>query len=377
MLVALPAQADVLSQIGKKLVMLEGEAQQLDRSIESGTRATDVGKDLAERRLVEAKVAYEDAVGRIEALIGRLRGPGVPPPAGPPGEPSVECSGHPVAEAPGLRSSFSREGFEAAVAKAVDLIHAGEAIQVVLAQRLESDLDVHPFSIYRALRTVNPSPYMFYLALEGTTLVGASPEVLVRLEGGRVEVRPIAGTRRRGRDEEEDRALAEELLSDEKERAEHIMLVDLGRNDIGRVCARGTVRVTEQMVIERYSHVMHIVSNVAGRLEPGKDAFDVLRATFPAGTVSGAPKVRAMEIIEEFEPVRRGPYAGAVGYFDFGGNMDTCIAIRTLFARGGKLYLQVGAGVVADSRPGFEYEETINKARGTLRALELARGGLL
>ncbi len=321
--------------------------------------------------------AYDEAVARVEELIARLRGPSVPPPTEPVSPPSAAPEGEPVSAVPGLHSSFSRERFEAAVAETVELIHAGEAIQVVLAQRLESPLDVHPFSIYRALRTVNPSPYMFYLTLGETTLVGASPEVLVRLEGKRVEVRPIAGTRRRGRDEAEDQALAEELLSDEKERAEHIMLVDLGRNDIGRVCRRGTVRVTEQMLIERYSHVMHIVSNVVGELEEGKDAIDVLRATFPAGTVSGAPKVRAMEIIERFEPVRRGPYAGAVGYFGFGGNMDTCIAIRTLFARGGKLYLEVGAGIVADSKPDFEYEETMNKARGTLRALELARGGLL
>ncbi|OGL67546.1 MAG: anthranilate synthase component I [Candidatus Tectomicrobia bacterium RIFCSPLOWO2_12_FULL_69_37] len=326
---------------------------------------------------IEPEVAYREAVGRIERLIGRLQSSPAAPPREPDSPPAARLSGHPVAEAKGLASSFPREGFEAAVAQAVEMIHAGEAIQVVLAQRLESALDVHPFSIYRALRTVNPSPYMFYLALGDTTLVGASPEVLVRLEGDKVEVRPIAGTRRRGKSEEEDRALAEELLADEKERAEHIMLVDLGRNDAGRVCERGTVRVTEQMTIERYSHVMHIVSNVVGTLAAGKDAFDVLRAAFPAGTVSGAPKVRAMEIIEELEPVRRGPYAGAVGYFGFGGNMDTCIAIRTLFAREGKLYLQVGAGIVADSKPAFEYEETINKARGTLRALELARTGLL
>jgi len=325
----------------------------------------------------EPEAAYREAVARIERLASRLQDAPAAPPQEPPAPPATRLSGHPVTGAKGLHSSFPRAGFEKAVARAVEMIHAGEAIQVVLAQRLESALDVHPFSIYRALRTVNPSPYMFYLALGETTLVGASPEVLVRLEGEKVEVRPIAGTRRRGKTEEEDRALAEELLADEKERAEHIMLVDLGRNDVGRVCERGTVRVTEQMTVERYSHVMHIVSNVVGKLDEGKDAFDVLRAAFPAGTVSGAPKVRAMEIIEELEPVRRGPYAGAVGYFGFGGNMDTCIAIRTLFAREGKLYLQVGAGIVADSKPEFEYEETINKARGTLRALELARTGLL
>ncbi len=322
------------------------------------------------------EAAYAEARASIDALIERLRGPSVAPPHPPEEAPAREAGGHPVDGMPGLSSSFTSAGFRRAVADAVELIHAGEAIQVVLSQRLESALDVHPFAIYRALRAVNPSPYMFYLELGDITLVGASPEVLVRLEGEQVEVRPIAGTRRRGADEAEDRALAEELLADEKERAEHIMLVDLGRNDVGRVCERGTVRVTEQMVIERYSHVMHIVSNVVGNLACGKDAFDVLRATFPAGTVSGAPKVRAMEIIDEMEPVRRGPYSGAVGYFGFGGGMDTCIAIRTLYARGGRLYLQVGAGVVADSKPDLEYEETINKARGTLRALEVARGGL-
>ncbi len=321
--------------------------------------------------------AYDDALARIDALAARMRGPRVDPPEAPPSPPAGSLAGHPVPGMEGLNSSFSKEAFERSVAETVEMIHAGEAIQVVLSQRLESALDVHPFAIYRALRTVNPSPYMFYLALGETVVVGASPEVLVRLEGDRVEVRPIAGTRRRGRDEEEDRALEKELLADEKERAEHIMLVDLGRNDIGRVCEWGTVRVTEQMGVERYSHVMHIVSNVVGKLAEGRDAFDVLRATFPAGTVSGAPKVRAMEIIDEMEPVRRGPYAGAVGYFGFDGNMDTCIAIRTLYAIGGKLYLQVGAGIVADSQPEFEYEETMNKARGTLRALEVARSGLL
>jgi len=215
---------------------------------------------------------------------------------------------------------------------------------------------------------------MFFLVLDEITLVGASPEVLVRLENDTVEVRPIAGTRKRGKDEKEDLELEKELLSDEKEIAEHIMLLDLGRNDIGRICKPGTVCVTEKMVIERYSHVMHIVSNVVGKLVDGKDAFDVIRATFPAGTVSGAPKVRAMEIIEEIEPVRRGPYAGAVGYFGFDGNMDTCIAIRTVYIKNSKIYLQVGAGIVSDSNPDFEFEETINKAKGMLRAIQVAKG---
>jgi anthranilate synthase component 1 len=323
----------------------------------------------------DPEAAYRNATGRVDALIGRLEKGAVPPSGVPDFPASSAFAGELVADNPGLHSTFSRERFNKAVAEVVELIHAGEAIQVVLAQRLEGPMDVHPFAVYRALRTVNPSPYMFYLTLGDTTLVGASPEVLVRREGNVVEVRPIAGTRRRGMSGEEDRALAKELLSDEKERAEHIMLVDLGRNDIGRICRRGTVQITEQMVIENYSHVMHIVSNVVGELETGKDSFDVLRATFPAGTVSGAPKVRAMEIIEDLEPVRRGPYAGAVGYFSFEGNMDTCIAIRTLYAKDGRFYLGVGAGVVADSNPDFEYEETINKARGTLRALELARSG--
>ena len=353
---------ELLFMITKSLIIFDSMAQKMYVLAHAHIRGDDPA------------AAYADACVRVDALIEKLRGPSVAPPYAP--EQTLRGGGYPVENMPGLYSSFTRAGFEKVVADTVALIHSGEAIQVVLSQRLESALDVHPFAIYRALRTVNPSPYMFYLQLGDVTLVGASPEVLVRLEGEKVEVRPIAGTRRRGKTEVEDQALADELLADEKERAEHIMLVDLGRNDIGRVCERGTVCVTEQMVIERYSHVMHIVSNVVGKLADGKDAFDVLRASFPAGTVSGAPKVRAMEIIDEMEPVRRGPYSGAVGYFGFGGSMDTCIAIRTLYARGGKLYLQVGAGVVADSKPDFEYEETINKARGSLRALDVARGGL-
>jgi anthranilate synthase component 1 len=325
----------------------------------------------------DPRTFFNEAVSRINALVDRLNGPGTSPPSGPSLSPAENLSGYPVPGISGLNSSVSKDVFEKDVSDTVEMIHAGEAIQVVLSQRLESALDVHPFTIYRALRTVNPSPYMFYLALGETTLVGSSPEVLVRLEGERVEVRPIAGTRRRGANEKEDTVLEQDLLSDEKERAEHIMLVDLGRNDIGRVCEAGTVNVTEQMIVERYSHVMHIVSNVVGKLKDGRDAYDVLRAAFPAGTVSGAPKVRAMEIIEEKEPVRRGPYSGAVGYFGFDGNMDTCITIRTLYTRGGKIYLQVGAGIVADSEPEFEYEETMNKARGMLSALEVARSGFI
>jgi anthranilate synthase component 1 len=247
---------------------------------------------------------------------------------------------------------------------------------VVPSQRMSKPFRATPLSLYRALRTLNPSPYMYYFDLADFHIVGASPEILVRLEGENVTVRPIAGTRRRGATPEEDAALAEELLTDAKERAEHIMLVDLGRNDAGRVTQTGTVRVTEQMVVERYSHVMHIVSNVEGKLKPGLKAIDVLRATFPAGTVSGAPKVRAMEIIDELEPVKRGVYAGAVGYLGFHGNMDVAIALRTAVVKDGTLYVQAGGGVVADSEPEAEWQETQNKARALLRAAEMAESGL-
>ncbi len=272
-------------------------------------------------------------------------------------------------------SSYTRERFCESVRRVKDYIVAGDVIQVVLSQRFHAKLSNDPFDIYRVLRTVNPSPYMFFLRMGAVKIVGSSPEVLVRLEGERVEVRPIAGTRPRGRNEEEDRRLMEELLADPKERAEHIMLVDLGRNDVGRVSRTGTVKVRELMVIEKYSHVMHIVSDVVGELEEGLDAYDVLRACFPAGTVSGAPKIRAMEIIEELEPVRRGPYAGAVGYIGFSGNMDTCITIRTIVIKDDDLFLQAGAGIVADSDPEREYDETVNKARGMLKAIEVARQG--
>ncbi len=309
--------------------------------------------------------AYRRATERIEGIIRKLKAPRPPFHQGEMGGASIT-----------LGSNFSKEGFEEAVLRAKGYVEAGDAIQVVLSQRLEAPLRAHPFNMYRALRTINPSPYMFYLRLNDLILVGSSPEVLVRREGERVEVRPIAGTRPRGRTELEDRVLEEELLSDVKERAEHIMLVDLGRNDVGRVSRRGTVEVNELMVVERYSHVMHIVSNVRGELASGKTAYDVMRACFPAGTVSGAPKVRAMEIIDELEPTRRGPYAGAVGYFGFTGNMDTCITIRTIIVSGGKVYLQVGAGVVYDSTPEREFEETMNKGRALIRAMEMAQGGL-
>lgn len=273
-----------------------------------------------------------------------------------------------------FKSNFSKERFLEAVRKTKRYIKEGDIIQAVISQRWEKKTDISPFSIYRALRVINPSPYMFYLDAGEFTLVGSSPEILVKLDGKKATIRPIAGTRPRGKNEKEEAKLEAELLADEKERAEHIMLVDLGRNDLGRVCIPGTVKVTELMTIEKYSHVMHIVSNVEGTLKPGKSATDLIKAAFPAGTVSGAPKIRAMEIIEEIEPEKRGPYAGAVGYFSFQGNMDFCITIRTFFLKGDKIYIQAGAGIVADSIPAKEYKETENKAKGLMEAYFLARG---
>ncbi|HLJ98057.1 MAG TPA: anthranilate synthase component I [Gemmataceae bacterium] len=270
------------------------------------------------------------------------------------------------------RSNFEPGAFEDAVRKCKEYIQAGDIFQVVLSQRLQTETKARPFDIYRTLRVVNPSPFMFYLKAGPVALVGSSPEIMVRVEGDRVLIRPLAGTRRRGKTEEEDEALAAELLADPKERAEHNMLVDLGRNDVGRVARYGTVQLTDVMTIERYSHVMHLCSTVSGRLSEGRTAFDALRACLPAGTLSGAPKVRAMQIIDELEPQRRGPYGGAVGYVDFSGNMDTCIALRTLVLKGQTAYLQAGAGIVADSVPELEREETLNKAMGLLRALEIA-----
>ncbi len=276
---------------------------------------------------------------------------------------------------PSFTSSTTKEAFEAGVERIREYIRAGDAFQVVLSQRLGMELRATPFDLYRALRSLNPSPYLYFLELDGLTLVGSSPEVLVRVEDGTITVRPIAGTRPRGHTPEEDRALAEELAADEKELAEHRMLVDLGRNDVGRVAEYGSVRVPDLMVVERYSHVMHLVSQVEGTLREGLTALDVLRACFPAGTVSGAPKVRAMEIIDELEPGRRGPYAGAVGHVSWGGErMDTAITIRTVAVAGGKAYVQAGAGIVADSVPGKEYEETLNKARALLRAGAMVAG---
>ena len=271
------------------------------------------------------------------------------------------------------RSNFEPAAFEAAVESCKEYIKAGDIFQVVLSQRLQTETKARAFDIYRTLRVVNPSPFLFYLKSGPLCLIGSSPEIMARVEGDKLTIRPLAGTRRRGQTEEEDVRLAAELLADPKERAEHIMLVDLGRNDVGRVAVYGSVELSDVMTVERYSHVMHLCSTVTGRLQPGKTAFDALRSCLPAGTLSGeAPKVRAMEIIDELEPHRRGPYGGAVGYADFSGNMDTCIALRTLVLKGQTAYLQAGAGIVADSVPASEREETLNKARGLLRALEMA-----
>jgi anthranilate synthase component 1 len=308
--------------------------------------------------------AYDAAVARIDALIARLQAPVVRPEA---------ARGDERSE---LRSNMTPAAYQQLVERAKEYIRAGDIFQVVLAHRIDAPVTVAPFDAYRALRVQNPSPYMFFLRLGEHAVVGSSPEVLVRLEGDRVEVRPIAGTRPRGATPAEDRALEAELLRDEKERAEHVMLVDLGRNDVGRVAAFGSVKTTEFMTVERYSRVMHLVSHVEGRLGEGLGSADVVRAAFPAGTVSGAPKIRAMEIIEELEPHRRGLYAGAVGYFDGHGNADLCIAIRTLLFHGGQAHLGVGAGIVADSDPAREYEETLNKGKALLEALERAEHGL-
>lgn len=313
----------------------------------------------------DAERAYREAQRQVDETASRLAAAPVTLQAT-----DIQSHGEPSLA---YRSNFGREDFEEAVRKCVRYIEAGDIFQVVISQRLELELRADPFEIYRTLRVVNPSPFMFFVRTPEVTLVGSSPEIMCRVVGNKVTVRPLAGTRRRGATEEEDRRLAEELLADPKERAEHVMLVDLGRNDVGRVAQFGSVELSDVMVIERYSHVMHITSNVTGRLAPGQDAFDALRACLPAGTVSGAPKVRAMEIIDEVEPHRRGPYAGAVGHFDYHGNMDTCIALRTIVVQGDKAYVQAGAGIVADSQPELEYQETLNKARGLLRSIEITQ----
>jgi len=310
-------------------------------------------------------LAYDDALGRLAALKSRLRAPLIE--HAPPGR-----DGHDTT------CNLSQAAYETAVRRAKEHIAAGDIFQVVLSRRLERETSATPFTIYRALRRVNPSPYMFYLDLGGepaTRLIGSSPEMLVRLHGRQAEVRPIAGTRPRGQDAAEDQALTEDLLADPKERAEHVMLVDLGRNDLGRVCDFGSVTVPELLSVERYSHVIHLVSRVTGRLRDDVNGYDLLRATFPAGTVSGAPKVRAMEIIEALEGARRGPYAGAVGYIGFNGNLDTCIVIRTIVMQDDVAHLQAGAGIVADSDPTREWEETGHKAHALNTAIEMAEEG--
>jgi anthranilate synthase component 1 len=318
----------------------------------------------------DIKRAYEDAVERIDKIIKELR-QGV---IGSRQDPSpIAHNLSSIASAENFSSNFTKPDFLNAVEKAKEYVMAGDVVQVVLSQRFEKQTSASPFDIYRSLRIINPSPYMYYLDIGEFQIVGSSPEILVRLEGDKITLRPIAGTRKRGETEEEDKALEDDLKKDPKEIAEHIMLVDLGRNDVGRVAEIGSVKVTELMTVERYSHVMHIVSNVEGRLKKGLDAFDVFRACFPAGTVSGAPKVRAMEIIEELEPTKRGAYAGAVGYFGYSGNMDTCITIRTLIIKDGKVYVQAGAGIVADSVPENEYMETVNKAMAMMKAVEAAK----
>jgi anthranilate synthase component 1 len=312
-----------------------------------------------------AEQVYAQAKDKIEKIIRRLRRPG-----------AAAASESYGTEAVAVSSNIDPERFKSMVRKAKEYIAAGDIIQAVVSQRFEAKLLGDSFDLYRAIRRINPSPYMYYLALGDLTIVGASPEVLVRVEGGHIELRPIAGTRPRGKTEDEDACFVKDLLSDPKEIAEHVMLVDLGRNDVGRVSRMGTVTVPEFLTIEKYSHVMHIVSDVRGTLQPGKSSFDVLKACFPAGTVSGAPKVRAMEIIEELEPCTRGPYAGAVGYFSFSGNMDFCIVIRTLLIKNGTVYFQAGAGIVADSQPDNELQETVNKARALVKALQMVKEGI-
>jgi anthranilate synthase component 1 len=305
--------------------------------------------------------AYASAVAAIREVRDRLAGP-LPRPSAP----------IPERPEPAWKSNMARETFEGMVSRIIEYVHAGDAFQVVPSQRWTAQTGLEPFSIYRGLRAVNPSPYMYYLDFEDFQIVGASPEPLVTVTGDRVTTRPIAGTRQRGATAEDDQRIGDELLADEKERSEHVMLVDLGRNDLGRVCRYGTVEVETFMAVETYSHVIHIVSSVAGRLRPDVPAVEALRSVLPAGTLSGAPKVRAMQIIEELEPVKRGAYGGAVGYLSYTGDLDTCICIRTVVCKDGSAHIQAGGGTVADARPDYEYEESRAKARGVVRAIELA-----
>ena len=350
----LPTAMFMFSDVVVAVDNLYGRAKAIT-TVETG----EAGAGAAASRDDLAKL-YRDAVDRLRRTVARLHALAAPEPLelAPPQTSEIDYT-----------SNFERDAFVAGVRRIKEYIAAGDAFQVVLSQRLATRFELHPFQLYRAVRTINPSPYLFNLDLDGFHIVGSSPEVLVRLEDGVVTVRPIAGTRRRGSDAAEDRSLADDLADDEKELAEHRMLVDLGRNDVGRVSQYGTVTVPELMKVELYSHVMHLCSQVEGRVRDGLSALDVLRACFPAGTVSGAPKVRAMEIIDELEPTARGPYAGAVGHLGWGGaQMDTAIAIRTMVVRDGSAHVQAGAGIVADSDPDSEYEETLNKARALLRA---------
>jgi len=323
---------------------------------------------LNEKR-ISTEEAYDQAVIQIEKVIAQLKKPQFPS-----SEDQKEVD-RKNKSLPQTQSNITQEEFMCKVKKVKDYILAGDAFQVVLSQRLSRKVKVHPFEIYRSLRSLNPSPYMYYLNYGEIQVVGASPEPLVRLTGELVESKPIAGTRPRGKNEIEDVELEKDMLNDEKEKAEHTMLVDLARNDLGRICCPGTVRVSNFMKVEKFSHVMHLVSEVEGKIQPNKNAFDVLEACFPAGTVSGAPKVRAMEIIDELEPNYRGTYAGAIGYIGFNGNMDTCITIRTIIFKGNQAYIQAGAGIVADSIPEMEYKETLNKSKAMLEAMDLAEEG--
>ncbi len=311
----------------------------------------------------DPKKAYEEAKEKIERIIKKLKSKVVLPKDSKP-------------SAAAFRSNIPKDYFLKAVEKTKEYVKAGDIIQAVLSQNFQREISIHPINAYRALRVINPSPYMYFLNTGRCTLVGSSPEILVRLEGNTIELRPIAGTRKRGETKEDDLRMEKELKADPKELAEHIMLVDLGRNYFNDTATTESVKVTELMTVERYSHVMHLVSNVVGKLDRGKDAFDLLRASFPAGTVTGAPKIRAMEIIEELEPTKRGPYAGCVGYFDFSGNMDMCITIRTIIFNKKMAYIQAGAGIVADSDPEKEYLETVNKAKGMFKAIEMAENNL-
>ncbi|MFZ5654696.1 MAG: anthranilate synthase component I [Pseudomonadota bacterium] len=343
---------DILLLVSDEVVVFDNLA---------GTLTLIVHADPAEPR------AWEVTRRRLDAIAARLRQPV-------PELPPVALEGGGVAETDFV-SSLGREGYQAAVETIKEYTRAGDVMQVVPSQRLSLPFPGEPVNLYRALRNLNPSPYLYFLDLGEFQIAGSSPEILARLEHGEVTVRPIAGTRRRGRTPDEDLALEREMLADPKELAEHLMLIDLGRNDVGRIAATGSVRVTEQMVVERFSHVMHITSNVVGRVRPGLSALDVLRATLPAGTLSGAPKIRAMEIIDELEPVKRGIYGGAVGYLGWNGNMDTAIAIRTAVIKDGRLHVQAGGGIVADSVPELEWKETMNKARAIFRAAAMVLGG--